>query len=52
MLEDSEHRFSKDHSRAALRIDYRKAESSVKTEMNPDFMERYKILEDLFRTNY
>lgn len=52
MLEDSEHRFSKDHSSAALRIDYRKAESNVKTEMNPEFMELYKNLAALFKKNY
>lgn len=52
MLEDFEHRFSKDHPSAALRIDYSKAESSVKTEMNSDFMELYKILAALFKKNY
>lgn len=52
MLEGFEHRFSKDHSSAALRIDYRKAESSVKTEMNLDFMELYKILAALFKKKY
>lgn len=50
-MEDLEHRFQRVILVTLLRIDCRKAKGNVKAEMNPDFMELYKMWAALLKKN-